>query len=89
MSVYPDPQKIEQKIFNQDKKEMNKDDPLRITINSVRGRVADGVTTLTGRLLEKEKEVPEELCKLLEHFAKGPSGSSENPCPEITSIFGI
>ncbi len=72
MSVYPNPQKIEQKIFNQDKKEMNKDDPLRITINSVRGRVADGVTTLTGRLLEKEKEVPEELCKLLEHFANDP-----------------
>ena len=72
MSVYPDPQKIEQKIFNQDKKEMNKDDPLHISINSVRGRVADGVTTLTERLLEKEKEVPEELCKLLEHFAKDP-----------------
>uniref|UniRef100_UPI00402575E6 AAA family ATPase n=1 Tax=Candidatus Wujingus californicus TaxID=3367618 RepID=UPI00402575E6 len=72
MSVYPDPQKIEQKIFNQDKKEMNKDDLLHISINSVRGRVADGVTTLTGRLLEKEKEVPEELCKLLEHFAKDP-----------------
>src|SRR3989304_1512295 len=48
---------------------MNKDDLLHISINSVRGHVADGVTTLTGRLLEKQKEVPEELCKLLEHFA--------------------
>jgi len=69
MSGHPDPEKIEQKIFNQDKKEMNKDDLLHISINSVRGHVADGVTTLTGRLLEKQKEVPEELCKLLEHFA--------------------
>lgn len=72
ISKHPDPEKIEQKIFNQDKKEMNKDDLLHISINSVRGHIADGVTTLTGRLLERGKETPKELYELLEQFATDP-----------------
>lgn len=51
---------------------MNKDDRIHISINSVRGHIAEGVKTLVGRLLEKEKEVPEELYILLEQFAADP-----------------
>lgn len=72
MSRHHDPEKIKQIIFSQDKIELDKDDLLHIAINSVRGRIADGVTTLIQRLLEKEKEIPEKLYTLLEQFAVDP-----------------
>lgn len=72
MSGHPDPEKVEQEILSQDKKEMNKDDRIHISINSVRGHIAEGVKTIAGRLLEREKEVPEELYELLEHFSADP-----------------
>ncbi|HHT9137081.1 MAG TPA: AAA family ATPase [Candidatus Wunengus sp. YC60] len=72
MSRHPDPEKIEQKIFIQNKTELDEEDLLSISINSVRGHIADGVTTLVGRLLEKEREIPGELYKLLEQFAADP-----------------
>ncbi|MBE0427294.1 MAG: ATP-binding protein [Nitrospirae bacterium] len=68
MSNYPDPEKLEQKVFRQNKTGMDKNDLQHISINSVRGHIANGVTTLTGKLLENEKEIPlrlYDLCELL------------------------
>lgn len=72
MSGHSDPEKIEQKIFSRNKTELGENDLTHIGINSVRGHIADGVTTLTGRLLENEKEVPDKLYELLELFAVDP-----------------
>ena len=67
---------------------MNKDDRIHISINSVRA-YCGRVKTLVGRLLEKEKEVPEELYILLEQFAADPVEAVRIHVLELLCLFGI
>ncbi len=66
---HPDPEKIEQRILRQDKKEITSYDLQHDAINRVRGVAAGAAMTLCNRLLEKEIEPPELLFPLLRHYA--------------------
>ncbi|XOF35428.1 MAG: AAA family ATPase [Candidatus Electrothrix sp. YB6] len=69
---HPDPEKIEQRIVRQDKKEITSYDLQHDAINRVRGVAAGAAMTLCNRLLEKEIEPPELLFPLLRHYALDP-----------------
>ncbi len=72
LSKHPDPDKIEQKVFSQGKTEMDESDIVHIGLNSVRGRIAEGVRILIGRLLDSDKKVPDKLLKLLDNLSIDP-----------------
>uniref|UniRef100_UPI0040571175 NACHT domain-containing protein n=1 Tax=Candidatus Electrothrix sp. TaxID=2170559 RepID=UPI0040571175 len=66
---HPDPEKIEQRIVRQDKKEITSYDLQHDAINRVRGVAAGAAMTLCNRLLEKEIELPKLLFPLLRRYA--------------------
>ena len=66
---HPDPEKDEQRIFDQGKEGITSDDVFHDAFNRVRGVAAGAAMTLCTRLLEKEIEPPELLFPLLRHYA--------------------
>ncbi len=69
---HENPEELKQVVFHDTKKGIANEDIAHISLNSVRGIVAEGAIVLASRLLEKGEKLPELLIPLLYRLAHDP-----------------